>query len=476
MQEVYAATFEVKAPFDAVRDVVTAGWGQFADHADFSAQKSDGRLANIWTLWSESPKTDRRYECRIVQATGRVEVRFSIAAGLAGVELRRLEIHTRSPDLVLNVLDKFPCIVGQRRVVSHAADVNVAEVPHLREVVFDPTRRIPVVVLSYHLKFNELLVNADNLAPDLGGVARVFVLKNERTTHAWSQAVGGNDWGVFNGAARIYWPRFHEKSSLHHHPLFLMEYAIPGDDEIPANQIKRPILHAAIAEGRDTPLLAEARRILQQEMRENLKALNPDELRRRIVELQEENDRFRSEADAARKNAVDAYVDVARGTTKAQDVKRTLVAAKTCTDILQLSSKVHDRLAFLPSSWKGAQDVKSKHLDELWITLYLLNELGLDVERRGGDFGTNWGPYFTESAQRLGVRLPRFTPNDSKATTERFGDKRTFPVDGMQLLFRKHFTLGDADPEGCLQVYWELVNGQVTVGYVGFHLPYASAT
>ena len=475
MQEVYAATFEVKAPFAQVRDLITASWARFAETANFTAQKSDGRQANVWTLWSESSKSDRRHECRIVQAGGRVEVRFSIAAGLAGVEVRRLEVHTHSPDLVLDVIDKFPCMVGQRRVVSHAEDVNVAEVPHLKEILFDPTRRLPMVVLSYHLKFNELLVNPDNLAPDLAGVARVFVLKNERTTHAWSQAVGGNDWGVFNGAARIYWPRFKDTTNLHHHPLFLMEYAVPGDDEITANQIKRPILHAAIAEGRDTPILAEARKILQHEMRDNLKALNPEELRRRIVDLQDENDRLRAELAGAQERAVTAYVNVARGASKAADVKRNLAAAKTCTDILHLSSQVHDRLTFLESAWKGAHDVKSKHLDELWVTLYLLNELGLDVERRGGEFGTNWGPYFGESASRLGVRLPRFTPNDSKATTERFGGTRTFTVDGKPLLFRKHFTLGDADPEGCLQVYWELVEGRLVVGYAGLHLPYATA-
>jgi hypothetical protein len=210
-------------------------------------------------------------------------------------------------------------------------------------------------------------------------------------------------------------------------------------------------------------------------MRDNLKALNPEELRRRLVESQEENDKLRAELESAKQRAVEAYVDAARGSSKAADVKRSLAAAKTCTDILHLSSKVHDRLQFQPSAWKGAQDVKSKHLDELWTTLYLLNELGLDVERRGGDFGTNWAPYFTESAHRLGVRLPRFTPNDSKATTERFGDVRTYSVNGRPLLFRKHFTLGDADPEGCLQVYWELVNGQVVVGYAGLHLPYATA-
>lgn len=72
----------------------------------------------------------------------------------------------------------------------------------------------------------------------------------------------------------------------------------------------------------------------------------------------------------------------------------------------------------------------------------------------------------------LRVRGLQYKPHESESTMDRYGEHRSFTTAGRRMPMQKHVTLGGGG--NCIQIYFELAEGRLAIGYCGPHLPYAT--
>jgi hypothetical protein len=213
--------------------------------------------------------------------------------------------------------------------------------------------------------------------------------------------------------------------------------------------------------------------------------LSGEEARRKVSELAievqalreqvAEAERLRQEQVAAKDETIRTLMtDQAGRKITAGDIDRRIEGARTLQDIVVLSKAVHTELRWLPSALKHL-DFPSRHSRELWNGLFLLDELAASMRRRGSpDLGSQLLAHMRLLADKLDVRMPDTKLHDSAGTIGRFGHERTFRIGDQEILFRKHMTVGHGDSEGCVQAYWEILDDEVVIGYLGPHLSYVT--
>ena len=126
------------------------------------------------------------------------------------------------PTVVREVLAALSAEADEWPLVDRASMVgSVSEVQDLVSLIFNPSRRLPVVVMS-ESSGRTTLISPDTLARQIAGAAHIIHLSEEaaRTlTH-----VLGKRMSVFAGAVRLYLPGLTEENEdPYQHPLWLMQ-------------------------------------------------------------------------------------------------------------------------------------------------------------------------------------------------------------------------------------------------------------
>lgn len=128
------------------------------------------------------------------------------------------------PDLVFALVSRFhgSCFVGSSQVV--AAPIHIAEhqVPNLIDLLLDPERLHPIVLIS-RTKTESLPLDdyrLATLAKSLSGIATVNILPSTSSSNDISHRFGKH-LSCFGGATRIYWPGFDLKSFPGDNPKWL---------------------------------------------------------------------------------------------------------------------------------------------------------------------------------------------------------------------------------------------------------------
>lgn len=162
-----------------------------------------------------------------------------------------------------------------------------SELAQLKELLENPRRDLPVVVLTNPPERasgpsgSQWGLNEIDLANRLLGMAFVVLLPRE-LTFSWSALLGDNDWGVYNGAVRIYRPGFNlENQSPFAHKLYVWDRILGmGTDGKPgpiacADLIETVVSEIAATRPRRfdwTPFIPEARGIIAGLEREKMLA------------------------------------------------------------------------------------------------------------------------------------------------------------------------------------------------------------
>ena len=125
-----------------------------------------------------------------------------------------------------------------------------------------------------------------------------------------------------------------------------------------------------------------------------------------------------------------------------------------------------DRLRITPYALRKAETSRFADLDLLERVLAILIATGPDFGR------------VSEAAKAVLGRRVRARPKESPATMARFGERRSFPVDGgARVAVEQHLTLGHGarNLHETLQIYWRAAGDEaVEIVYAGPHLPTVS--
>ena len=238
------------------------------------------------------------------------------------------------PRLVLDVLEKLSAEADGIALRDAPTIIDLADVDELEALLYDPARRLPVLVATRD-EYGRSLVDPISISRRLSGTVHIVDLLPEA---AWELTRSlGRRMSVFGGALRVYMPGLSEEDEEpFRHPLFLKRNIPPlqtlrmlADRLLPltlregahdgafhrVSEIRRSSYQAAVIADSQSPAgapdLQESNGVLRRQVDELLQdlqsaeTLNEDEMRTRLdVEAREEA--LKAEVETLKRRLTDA--------------------------------------------------------------------------------------------------------------------------------------------------------------------------
>jgi hypothetical protein len=129
------------------------------------------------------------------------------------------------PDVVLWLLDTVPNI-QPASLRSHTSTlIDEHNVPDFVDDILSPTRTVPIIVVAVENATRAPLVDADDLARRLAGMASIYQLASVRVSYRLRDELVGRDmpdkFGCYNGGVRVLRPGIQSRDNPYDHLLML---------------------------------------------------------------------------------------------------------------------------------------------------------------------------------------------------------------------------------------------------------------
>lgn len=204
------------------------------------------------------------------------------------------------------------------RLFSQVFNVNDRSLDEFGQLIFSPTRVLPVIAVSVFNGRPLTLEFPERLAERIAGLAHVCLLSSDASWQLTEKF--GKEWSVYNGAVKLYWPGAQADQSGKRHPLWTYDRLAErhSTDREAAIWLEQHLLEAVfeastfMVEDRGFAVFDQAHRSAQikaqiaaAEEPDNFKqlaeiyAVENDGLREKIVELNEEVGALKSKLRAA---------------------------------------------------------------------------------------------------------------------------------------------------------------------------------
>ena len=402
--------------------------------------------------------------------------------------------HSR-PRVVRDILGSLAGEADGEALRNEVETVETGQVGQLAGLIYNPERRLPVVVVSVD-DYGGAQVNLDQLATRLSGTAHLRSLAIEPSFELTRQI--GKRMSAFNGAIRIYMPGLDQESEdPFRHPLWLA----PGTGLNPRaiNQIASRILPLGFrdpegdarfwrvgllrqaslrqvaneaAGNKEEQLEAEVNALrlekeLLAESAEAAESLMYEEANK-LSATQAEVERLEEENFNLRQRLRSATVPAHQGSTNLSedDVISLFDQNPSLESSLRIVSSVFpDRIRILNSAYESARDSYAfKHRKKAFSLLWSLCT----------DY---WTALFAGEGDVTARRCfgASYAAKESETLSVSGRKRRTFEVDGQDFLMEKHLKIGVADNKSeTLRVHFEWLADRriIVVGYCGGHLDF----
>lgn len=357
-------------------------------------------------------------------------------------------------------------------------------VAHLADLLLDPNRALPVVVVSSNAgpavrSQPGPLVDPEAVARSLVGVAHVAVLDSPSASFALTRLIGPS-FAVFDGAVRLYWPGLTSTSRPHDHILWLPSALgrngtgwlrrILLDLLMPVAVIRfsTAALEAGIALATERRRRDELRTLWEEARKADLS----EEWEQELEAAWSENERLRKERDILAGQlaaALDNLRTMAR-TWHSQPEPEQGPEPHTSTDrpssVLQAVEWAAQRcaqLVILDDAFESARRATYRQPGRVWMALRAMDTAATAWQRDDlpGGFKNAFARSGFDYGHSLGV-----------ATLGRHTSEYERTYDGRRIVLGPHLRLGRGSPEACCRIYFHFDQERrvCVVGHVGNHL------
>jgi hypothetical protein len=441
--------------------------------AELSVSKLDAAPFFLMTWRLDEPIDQGRFRTFIELAANgtRISLDVQMEAGTDGI-LAPLRVDARCPTIVRRLLENgwrwevggwlLPHGLLQYRGIDGGRE--------FLELLGEPSRTLPVVVVSEDESWPADFIDA--IRADVAGVA---VVASVDAGAAWEITNRfGRHWSCYNGALRVYWPRWRVDQEPLNHPLWTKDRIsrLRPSEELAyralRNAVRRRLLRLSTLGMQRDSLFGDALNAYRKRQRSRAKdtgelldiALDENaDLVNRIEVLEQENARLRvdlenselmrvwEEPDEAGELEPDS-VDVKPGTvTDAVDIARAQYG-----DQILFGDVVDEAVGGLAAD-AGPPEKVLRFLEGLSDLASTLQEgpLGKDV---------------------IGWLKERGYPASGESQTIKNRGGRSWPVEGVAEDFEQHLKPNEStSPDRCVRIYfkWDDSRGKVVVGWVGRH-------
>lgn len=402
--------------------------------------------------------------------------------------------HSR-PRVIRDILAALAGEADGETLGNEFESVNVHEVERLASLLYDPARRLPVLLVSVD-DYGGAQLDLDRVANRLSGTVHLRSVAIEPSFELTRQV--GKRMSTFNGAIRLYMPGLDQESeNPFQHPLWLAPST--GINSRALNQIASRILplgfrdpegdarfwrvgllrqassRMAADESRgsreeqlatendalklEKVLLEEAAQTAESLMYEEATKLNSAQSE--LARLEEENNGLRQ-----RLRNVGTSIDQPFQTLIEEDVRSLFEQDPSLESSLRIIQSVFpDRVDVLTSAFESALD-------------------SFGFKHRKKAFGLLWAlatDYWTALASGLGDVTAKqcfgagYASKESEKLSGAGRKRRTFSHEGREILMEKHLKIGVADNKAeTLRVHFEWLSDKrlIVVGYCGGHLDF----
>lgn len=446
----------------------------------------------LWTLWWDRPYRGQpdliwTLTARVTLDRGRSAVLFHVGVSTSGKRLLPVRFDVEPLPLAQMVVDRFEVFEDGWQVTgepAYACDRDGARV--LAELLLDPARVLPVVVVSPVSSIKGPLVDAHAISETLVGLAHVAVLDAPQITFDLTHFVGPH-LSTFGGSVRVWWPGLNRDSDPREHQLWRPEQLAEARNQPFERVLLRRLVTAASFRFGTAGLEARIQAAIARKRQDEIERLWAQAREASLdVHWQEELERAwtqneRLEAQLAevmeqlatvQENlaAVSAYrhsdddeppeandEGLARPAHGADDEPASVAEA------VAWASEQCEHLILLEQAAESASRAAYRQPGRVWKALLAMNEIAGVWE--GGRLGMSFFDAFAE-------RGLTFRSHVSSIAVGRFPHEYERTYDGRVCALGPHLALGRGSSEACCRIYWFLDEQRRTfvVGHVGSHL------
>ncbi|GAB2182146.1 hypothetical protein DLREEDagrD3_23690 [Denitratisoma sp. agr-D3] len=347
----------------------------------------------------------------------------------------------------------------------------------------DSTRPYPIVLVSRRVHDDVPLVNSNELAERLAGVAKVYELADKWAAFSLTEEVG-KTLSCFGGAVRLYWPRFNDKADPVTHPLWMpWQFKDADATERTLGSICNMVFDAAAFRHVEPIAISRIRSVAEREARETARnsgtksehELLDDliEVERKLTAAQASNAELVQENKILRENAAaivahTAWKDLTPPASQVQapvSVPEPVVPANVEEAVQQAEARFKN-VRFLPSAHSSASASPYKQPERVQEALAALEEVASIWANTVGS-----GKAGGSLRQLFKARGFDYADDVSQTSKSKWGSEYTATYNGQELDISPHITLGAKQPDTCISIHWAWHKEEkiALVAHVGRH-------
>jgi hypothetical protein len=473
--------------------------GSTAGTAEWFSAASPDRDRQLWQIVVRDASRDdatliwrTSAQVALTGAGARATVRVAVESSDPRVVPFHYEF--RRPDLVRLLVEGPGAWADQRRLDRRATRIDSTTVHGLADLILDPGRRLPVVVLTPEDATTRPAVDADALADRLLGLAHVFDVTVNPVTFTLTDRVGQLR-SVFRGAVRLYWPGFTLESWPYDHPLWFPDriHALASVGRPLDQHLQAMLTAVAVLRVPPDPLARELRLAQDEAARQRTDEavaalverarteageawfadLEHIDARRRILEdevvaLRDENEELREENAQILENM--RVIAMARGTQGIADQtgeEDEDAPPTSVLDAVKSARRRGRRIVILDEALASAGVSRYRQPDKVLDALMTLDDLADAWDRDALPGG------FRGFLEDRGF-LRRYRDDVDPGVVNKHPGSYIRSFEGQQHVIGRHFELGKGTTaENVCRIHWFELEDRKTfvVGHVGEHLP-----
>ena len=444
-------------------------------------------------IWSYPHKDNLHWSMFIQISRFESSIDFSLRLSLESTQfyIAPLVFDFGRPRIVPLIIREFDCYYGGTKLSSEAAMTVAADVSLLvSDRLLNNERRLPIVIVSPESIGGLPLIDANELASAVAGVAEVYVLTDRWASYAFTDCVG-KQLSCYNGALRIYWPLgrrtleafcpvymphvVREKGSKVISKEMLKEFSgissfryIAGPIAEDAEAVLRGVRDAETlmlrkdAQDRgDYEALADSYKTEADGLRSEL-----DRLRVREKVLGDEVGRLHSQAETDQANLKAIYSITPNSLAVEAPPDSHAEVKDLPTIVSEAEGKYRGRLFFTKNAFKSAADTPYKQAERAAEGLEAMDtvcEAWLDSKEKHYSIGS-----FEEAFHGLGFV---YKSRCSQTSVGKWPEEYEMLYKGEKVSIQPHLAIGKGGPETCLRIYFNVDEEEncFVIDHIGRH-------
>ena len=418
-------------------------------------------------------------EIRVGEFDERASVEHLISIESVEYSVAPPRLQLGSPRVIRDICTKAPAYIGDMQVQATPYPLQQQGLREFVTLLSSDLRRLPVVVLSPYARGEPNLIDANQLARNLAGVAVVIRIDDPEVTWDFADEVG-RQLSCFNGAARIYWPGFSTDADPRGHRLFFGDRIEQVGSEVASQTIERAVFAVAafrfVPDHRITNLIRAVETAERQKQLSERKAAGDDFLNEwegDLARLDNANNKIRElEAENANLRANQKVLFSGAFTPDEPEEAPTEenLSFSSVADAVEEAANRSKNIEILKSAHLAAAKSPFQRPFDIFKALTDLGEIVDAWHKQRKEKGSGG-----DLLQHLGDRGwgKRSRMHISDTTRGKYQSSYEFEYQGINRLFEPHITIGAGDPNSCASIHFifDQDREKMIIGHVGKHLP-----